>query len=118
VPTAPARSLAKARARRTTPDGWRKAILRGVRHRAKRKGLAFDITADDLIVPEFCPVLGVRLEPGNGLSPNSPSVDRVDNSKGYVKGNVRVISTRANALKGDATPAEVQKLLAYMEGKR
>jgi hypothetical protein len=118
VPSPPAKALAGARARRATPDGWRKAVIRGTRYRAKKKGIVFDLTADDLIFPEFCPVLGVKLEPGNGLSANSPSIDRVDNSKGYTKDNVRVISTRANSLKSDATLAEIQKLLAYMEGKR
>lgn len=70
------------------------------------------------MVPEFCPVLGMRLEPGNGLSASSPSLDRFDPEKGYTKGNVRVISARANTLKSNATPDELRKVLAYLEGKR
>jgi hypothetical protein len=48
---------------------------------------------------------------------NWPSVDRVDNACGYVKGNIRVISARANHLKSDATVEEIRSLLAYMEGR-
>ena len=33
---------------------------------------------------------------------NSPSIDRLDNTKGYVKGNVWVISTLANNMKNSA----------------
>lgn len=52
-----------------------------------------------------------------GANDDSPSIDRFDNALGYVKGNIRVISTRANLLKRDATVDEVRRLLAYMEGR-
>jgi len=47
---------------------------------------------------------------------DTPSVDRFDNTKGYTRDNIRVISLRANLLKKDATVDEVRKLLVYMEG--
>ena len=46
---------------------------------------------------------------------NSPSLDRTDPKLGYILGNVRVLSWRANYLKGDATVQEIRKLLAWME---
>jgi hypothetical protein len=56
--------------------------------------------------------LGLKLEQGNGKSTaSSPSLDRIDSSKGYVKGNVRVISHRANLLKNNATVEELKLLL-------
>ncbi len=84
-------------------------MLKAARARALQKGLAFSLQELDLILPETCPVLGIKLVLGNPVQgPDSPSLDRIDNSKGYVPGNVRVISWRANNLKGDATLQELE----------
>lgn len=93
-----------------------RAIWRRAEYRAKRDGIDFDITPEDVVVPDCCPVLGIKLFVADkkGYSPNSPSLDRVDNSKGYVKGNVVVISARANALKRDASLGEVLAVYEYM----
>ena len=74
-----------------------------------KRGLDFNIDMSDLVVPELCPVLGIPMD--------KPSIDRVDNDKGYVKGNVAVISDRANRLKRDATLGEVQALARWMEAQ-
>lgn len=97
----------------------RKALLRGARKRAENKFLEFDLTVDDVPIPSVCPVLGVPMSIGRGVyHAGSPTLDRLDNSKGYVKGNVRVISFRANSLKSDATVEELQAVLRYMlDGK-
>jgi len=92
-----------------------KTILREARKRAKEKGVPFDITEDDVFIPEFCPVFGCRLEVGVGeRNDRSFSLDRIVPELGYIKGNVRVISWRANRLKADATADELEKVLAYM----
>lgn len=79
--------------------------------RAKKNGLVFNLQLEDVVVPEFCPLLGLRLQTNaKGHAHNSPSLDRFDSSKGYVKGNVWVISHRANTLKGDASINELQTL--------
>lgn len=83
-----------------------KAMLIASRGRAKAKGWDHDITLEDIMIPDLCPVLGIPME--------SASLDRFDNRLGYVKGNVRVISTRANELKRDATLEEMQAIVAYM----
>lgn len=104
------------KAKRCTPAGWAQAQVRAIRHRAKANGLECTISASDIVPPLVCPVLGLELRVGTkGAEPNSPSVDRFDNSKGYVPENVRVISNRANLLKKDATLAEMQAVVRYME---
>lgn len=92
---------------------WQK--LNGARQRARRLGLPFDLTIADIVIPEVCPIFGTPLQIRAEDRNNSPALDRVDNSKGYVRGNVCVISSRANMAKRDLTIEEVRKLLAYME---
>jgi hypothetical protein len=89
--------------------------LDGAKQRAKEKGLEFNITEDDYSIPKFCPVLNIPIIQGqNRPTDNSPALDRIDNSLGYVKGNVRIISNRANELKNDATLDEVIAIAVYM----
>lgn len=86
--------------------------------RSRLYNIEFNITEDDIFVPTTCPITGLELKRGQGkIIPNSPTLDRVDNSLGYVPGNVRVISNKANRQKGDLTRAEVERLLQYMDGK-
>lgn len=105
---------------RTQQMGYRKAkpantIFLAAKARAKKNGLDFSIGLEDVLIPEKCPVLGNTLELGaKRAGPNSPTLDRIDNSKGYIKGNVKVISWRANALKNNATIGEIENLLSYM----
>lgn len=90
----------------------------GAKHRAKKTGLPFNLTPKDIVIPEFCPVLGMKLQEcvgKKGPGDSSPSVDKIIPSLGYVKGNVRVISYRANAIKRDASAEELYKVLAYVE---
>lgn len=87
-----------------------KMMLRSAKSRAKKKGLPFNITVEDIIVPEYCPVLKIKLEANGGTGGakrNSPSLDRIIPELGYVKGNVQVISNAANLLKGNSTPEDM-----------
>ena len=97
-----------------------KIMLNRSRRRAKQRALEHNITLEDIIIPEYCPVLGIKIEKNIGKAykngqPNSPSIDRIENSKGYIKGNIMIISHRANSLKNDATIEELEKVLAYMK---
>lgn len=94
-----------------------KAILTGCKHRATKRGLEFDLSLEDVFpFPEVCPVLGIPLNLFNSkTSPDSPSIDRIDNTKGYVRGNIRVISLRANTLKSNGTTEEFKKIIEYMQ---
>lgn len=99
---------------------WKKnnpvgALMAGRRADAKQRGIEFTITEDDVIIPDVCPVLGIPIvcTAGKTRTNNSPSIDRIDNSKGYVPGNVVVISWRANLLKKDASINEIIMLAEF-----
>ena len=84
------------------------ALLMSVKTRAKKRGMDCDLEEVDLVVPERCPVLGIVLQQRVGSrGPDYPTVDRIDNTKGYTKDNIRIISWRANNLKGTATLEEL-----------
>lgn len=92
------------------------------RKRATARGIPFEIDVADIVIPTHCPILGIPLKPmsGRGAVPipernNSPSLDRIDNAKGYVKGNVAVISMRANHIKADGTADELIAIAEFMK---
>lgn len=86
------------------------AMLERAKERATRSGLEFCLTPDDIEVPEVCPVLGIPIIVGSSRSGNSPSLDRIRSDGGYTAGNVRVISSKANGMKGDRTLPELEAL--------
>ena len=94
-----------------------RVLHKNARCRARKSGIEFNIEAEDVVIPKKCPVLGITLEKFNkpGGHHASPTIDRIDPSKGYVKGNVRVISMRANRMKSDANIENVKALLEYLE---
>jgi hypothetical protein len=99
-------------------DNPEKARLYTAGQRAKKRGIPCTITTNDIIIPEFCPVLGIKLELGKGKNkPGSPSLDRIKPELGYVPGNVAVISNRANILKGDGTAEEHRKIANWIEAQ-
>ena len=85
------------------------AMYIAARNRAKRKGIEFNIDETDITIPEICPLLEIPIEYGTKSNyDRSPSLDRIDNTKGYIKGNVWVISQKANAMKNSATFEELK----------
>jgi len=93
-------------------DRYKIYMVRRARHRAKMLGLPFDLTPDDITIPEVCPLLGIRLQVATGRhKDDSPALDRRIPEKGYIKENVMVISQRANVLKRDASLEELEKLV-------
>jgi hypothetical protein len=102
-------ALRRKRYRKRYPE---KELLSKARMRAKKYGLQIDITVDDILIPKLCPVLGIKLRQNNKIaSDNSPSLDRINPNKGYIKGNIRVISFRANSLKSNASIKELEAIL-------
>jgi hypothetical protein len=80
----------------------------------KNKGLTFDLQPNDIIINRKCPFLGTDLDFSrqggykDKITDTQASNDRFDNSKGYFKGNVWVISRLANTIKSDATIEELK----------
>lgn len=98
-----------------------KKLLILAKNRAKKKGIEFLITADDLLDPVFCPLQPHLVldydKRGKGTAPNSPTIDRIDPDKGYVPGNVWIISAQANRMKSDATLLQLETLVANLRSK-
>ena len=127
----PRTGFARVRASRTGLAGWcrtccnegmrslRKAdpigsLLVTTRASAKKRGIPFTLTRPDLALPERCPLLGIEFSSGIGTGqPNdgSPTIDRIDNTQGYVPGNVWVVSHKANRIKNNATVEEMELVL-------
>lgn len=76
---------------------------------AMRYGRDFNIETSDIVIPSVCPYLQIplRFERGRGFQPDVPSIDRIDSSLGYVKGNIQIISRKANTMKNNATREEL-----------
>lgn len=104
--------------RRKSPENAVRYQLTNARYRARQRGLEGTIVLEDLLpLPTHCPVFGFEL---NYLAtdPNDPtcwSLERLDNEKGYVPGNVAIVSLKANKLKRDASLADLKALVAWLE---
>jgi hypothetical protein len=95
------------------------AMLRS-KKRAAKKGLEHDIDGEYIgsISGAVCPVFGTTLSYDRPEDvDNLPSLDRIDSSKGYLKGNVAVISNRANRIKNDLSLEELRLLVEKLEAK-
>ena len=82
-----------------------KRILRFTKYHAKRAGLEFNLDLTDIIIPTHCPYLGFEIttDYGLGRKDTNASIDRIDSTQGYVKGNVQIISALANRMKNSST---------------
>ena len=98
----------KTKAKRWIGKNLEKYLLIHAKHRAKQKNLLFDLSVEDIKIPEKCPLLNVTLCRGNIKNNDfAPSIDRIDHKKGYVKGNVWIISKLSNSVKHTATPEQI-----------
>lgn len=85
--------------------------------RCKKNGREFSIKVDDIVIPDKCPILGIEINCNSGRPGayrNSPSLDRIDNSKGYTPDNIQVISQQANAMKHSASNSDLHKFAQWI----
>jgi hypothetical protein len=74
-----------------------------------------NISKEDIVVPEYCPALGMKLVVSDDrVGDCSPSLDRINPELGYIKGNVAVISHRANRIKNNATANELENIAKWL----
>lgn len=101
-------NIASRKWRESHPEAY---ILSGRRSNAKRSGIEFSLSIEDIQIPDVCPYLKVPLQKlgaNKGIrSGYAPSLDRIDPSKGYVKGNVEIISDLANKMKSNASKEQL-----------
>jgi hypothetical protein len=92
-------------------------IFRNKKSRAKASGVDFSITFEEITFPTHCPVFGVlidySLSKGGICNDHSPSFDRIDPNKGYVSGNVIVVSNLANRIKTNATVEQLERVASF-----
>jgi hypothetical protein len=94
----------------------RKVLYDNAKQRAKKSKIEFSLLIEDIDIPDTCPVFGFPLKREERNSwKYAPSIDRIDNTRGYVKDNIIIVSRRANILKKDATLDELRKLANYYE---
>jgi len=93
-------------------------MYRRAKSRAAKSGLEFNLDKEDIKIPTHCPVLGIPRSTHQGTSggrDNSPALDRVDNGKGYIKGNILVISHLANMMKSSANKEQLLKFSEWVQ---
>ena len=112
------KSCRKEKAAEMYKENWFHLTTQLKKSFCKSQNIPFDLDAEYLasIWTDTCPVYDVKFVKHDKLHPHSPALDRLDPSKGYVKGNVVYISARANRIKYDATVAELRQLADWFEG--
>lgn len=90
-------------------------------NKCRDQGIPFNITADDLMpAPLKCPVFGFKLnwyKDGRGGADDSPSIDRLIPEEGYVPGNVKLISLKANRIKNDSDLSELRMVADWVKAQ-
>ena len=108
---------------RCHPCWVRHRMFHNAKGRARARGRTFTITPEDILsvwpVDNRCPALGIILAPGHtrGGQPDSPTLDRIDPNRGYEVGNIAVISSLANRVKGSSTPEDLERIAQWMRGQ-
>lgn len=114
------RKLSRAKYELNNPKKiWAKYVCKDAKKRAVKKNVPFDVTAKYIvsIMTDECPVFGTTFQwVGNGgILPTSPSLDRIDPSKGYVEGNLVIISSKANSIKSAYKSKDLYKVAQWLE---
>jgi len=114
----PADKRRRANNEKKRRECWEYSIFHQAKQRAIKKSISFDLDQEYIksILTESCPIFGTPLKRGIGIfHDDSPSLDRINPKLGYVKGNVKIISDRANRIKRDASIEELKAIIKYME---
>ena len=104
-----AKSLQRHSDIKSKQNNFANYIFRSLINRCKVEGRFCNLEKEDIVIPEYCPYLNIKLTNilGKGRQETNPSVDRIIPELGYIKGNIQIISDKANRMKQDATTAEL-----------
>jgi hypothetical protein len=109
------------RRKRSYHENFERETYNRLKNRSRQRGITFDLELEDIPkLPKYCPILGVELVinwGGKAQSDNSPTLDKIIPEKGYVKGNIDWLSSKANNLKADNTIETLEKVLRYLRGR-
>lgn len=109
------------KARYDTVKGRLKILLQGAKQRAKKRGLEFDLDYT-WAISEWgdgcCKRTNIKFNlNNNGTTGNySPTIDRIDNSRGYTKDNCQLVIWMYNRAKGSGTDIDVTVLAKALLG--
>lgn len=91
-----------------------KKALCQIKSKCKKKNIPFSISEKDIIIPEYCPVLGIKLVMNKGkMKDDSPSIDRIITNLGYVENNVVVVSWKVNRIKNNCNILDLIKISEF-----
>lgn len=93
-------------------------LYRVAKKRASKFNVPFSIAVEDIPVNTHCPIFGTELSVLTNSMNTGMSLDRIDNDKGYIPGNVAIISRKANRLKADGSVEQFEKIIQYMKDNR
>ena len=97
-------------------NNWSKILIQAIQFKSKKLNIPFDITENDILnlLTDICPICGIIYEKKVGKNrERRPSIDRIIPSKGYVKDNIKIICSRCNRIKSDATADELIKIGSF-----
>jgi len=111
----------QSREHRASPEGRAHHMIGNCKSSAKRRNIHFDLTAKDIapaVEAGQCQLTGLPFDfnppKGKGFNPYAPSVDRIDNNKGYVASNVRVVLWAVNSALSESSDEEMLPILKSM----
>lgn len=99
------------RAKKSREKHYESRLYSSAKQRAEKDGIPFNISLEDIVIPEQCVFLKTPLTrtQGKGRVWTNASIDRIDNTKGYIKGNIQIISLKANVMKSLASLEELKQ---------
>jgi len=103
-----------------SPSSYIRSLWKGAKRRCVESGKKIDIEAIDYLLlnpPTNCPCCEAVIDYNRGSSNSSPSIDRLDNSKGYVLGNVEVICVNCNTIKSVGSAQQHGQIAAFMRSR-
>jgi len=99
---------------------YEKWLLSNAKRAEKERGITCNLDLTDIVIPEHCPYLGIKLTTtrGAGQLDTNASIDKIDPNLGYTKGNVEIISRKANRMKNNASPRELVLFAENVLGRK